>query len=202
MYILICAKYKWKPQSHFISNYISRGGEFYLVFFKRRFNPLNQQKDLGRRFMLSGFRSSFLSRLSPPAGKGRAAHHLLEALWGTQVEARYIPIGDGGCGFSSPYYYWEYSVTRSKMLPTFVPIFLAFLLFQWKRFSASLTSHSIDFWSRSHFFSPSKLLWLQLSSQSSPACCPISLRLYWSKVLKRNVYFSMFSSFIHTLTHI
>lgn len=117
--------------------------------------------------MLSGFRSSFLGRLSPPAGKGRAAYHPLEALWGTQVEARCPPIGDDGRGFTSPYYYWENIVTRSKMLPIFVSVFLAFLLFQWTRFSASLTSHSIDFCSRSHFFSSSKLLWLQLSSQSS-----------------------------------
>lgn len=121
-------------------------------------------------FMLSGFKSSFRGRLSSPAGKG--SHRPLEALWGTQVEAWRFPVRVCGHAFTSPCYYWENSVTRSEMLLAFALVFLAFLLFQWKRCSASVTSQSIDFCSRSHHLSLSRLLSLQLSFKSSASLLP------------------------------
>lgn len=152
--------------------------------------------------MLSGFRSSCLGRLSPPAGKGRAAHHPLEASWGPQVEARCPPIGDGGCGFTSPYYYQDLWLQDLKCYP---PLYLS----SWPSSCFSegdvlLPSHVIPLIFALDPISPQLQSFCNFSCPLSllPACCPISLLPYWSKVLKRNVHFSVFSSFIHTLTHI
>lgn len=83
-------------------------------------------------------------------------------------------------------------LTRCKMSPAFVSVFLACLLSQWKRFSASVTNESIDFCCRSHPLIPSHLpgfcdfsCLLSLLS----ACCPTSPLPSWTKLFNRTVYF-------------
>lgn len=73
------------------------------------------------------------------------------------------------------------------MSPAFVSVFLACLLSQWKRFSASVTNESIDFCCRSHPLVPSHL------PGFCDFSCPLSLLPAplpsQAKLFSGNVYF-------------
>lgn len=200
IYILIYAKNKMKPQPRLIPNTISREGRCCLVFLKRRLRSPSQHKDPDSplmsewRFMLSCSRSSFPAGLSIPSFGERQDTVPLETLWRTPVEAKCPPVKDRGHRFTSPVITEKIMLKRSKMSPAFGLVFLAFLLFQWNSFSASIPHQPVN----SGSLIPIHLHSLCCSSclpSLVPARCPISLLPYPIKFLQRNVLF------LHVLIH-
>lgn len=148
--------------------------------------------------MLSCFRSSFLGRHSPP--RGGAAHRTPgdreERGRCPQVEARCPPVRDCGQGFTPPYYYWENRVNKIWSVTCLCACLLGLPPVSVEEVFCFCHESAVDFCSRSL----DRLL-LLLSSWPSASLLPHFSASVLSRTSQENCLLSLFSSFLHMLTH-